>query len=357
MRASLRLLNTLVVGASILAASSARAQTSPPIAPNPQAVALFNEARELMEAGNYEDACPKLEQSRRIQTGMGTLFNLGDCYEHIGRIASAWSSFMDVAVAADAAGQPQRAQAARERADLLAKRIPKLRIVVSSELAQLGVDVRLDALPIGALVWGTDIPVDPGRHRVIASAPGRTMWNTAVDLMEPGKVVEVKVPMLWPPGDPEDPPLDARRQPIPADGAPTSQGHRSVGLVVGLGVAALAGIGAGAGLLVASNADRDSAASIRASLQGGGAALNGCLASPKPADCDRLDSELRAASTLRGVAIGAFIGGGLAAAGMATYLLLPGSSSPSPLKAAAGSIRVVPAIGLDSGGAIVVGRF
>ena len=34
---------------------------------------------------------------------MGTLYNLSDCYEQIGRTASAWSGFRDVAAQAKAA--------------------------------------------------------------------------------------------------------------------------------------------------------------------------------------------------------------------------------------------------------------
>src|SRR6185436_13105064 len=81
--------------------------------------ALFTEGRQLMSAEKYAEACPKLEESLRLDPGMGTRFNLAHCWEKIGRSASAWAMFLDVAAAARAAGQQQRDTAAKERAAAL----------------------------------------------------------------------------------------------------------------------------------------------------------------------------------------------------------------------------------------------
>jgi len=355
MRSLRRLLGGSLVLGLTLVASESLAQAPPAPSPDPQADALFKEARALIAQGNYEEACPKLEQSRRIQAGMGTIFNLAVCYEHIGRTASAWASFMDVASAADAAGQPDRAQAARERALALASKLPKLRIVISSELAALGVEVRRDGLLLEPLAWSTDIPTDPGRHRITVSAPGRSVWSSAVDLKDPGKVVTVNVPMPRPEG--EAPPDEIEQAP-----ATPHRAGRSIVPVIALSGVALAGIGGGIGLFVVSGAKRTSAETLRSQIQGtfgdaGG--QNGCLYSPKPTACDALDSDARGAVTFRGLSIGAFVVGGLAAAGTAAYLLWPASTEgPStPDARAAVSVRVVPALGPTSGGVDVLGQF
>src|SRR6516165_8666630 len=73
-----------------------------------EARVLFFEARKLVAAGQYSSACPKFEESYRLDPGIGTNFNLADCYEHTGRIASAWARFLDVAASTRAAGQIER---------------------------------------------------------------------------------------------------------------------------------------------------------------------------------------------------------------------------------------------------------
>src|SRR4051794_25809493 len=59
--------------------------------------ALFAEARKLMAAERYDEACPKFEESLRLDQGIGTQFNLAHCWEKQGRTASAWGMFLDVA--------------------------------------------------------------------------------------------------------------------------------------------------------------------------------------------------------------------------------------------------------------------
>src|SRR5215831_11151206 len=76
---------------------------------------LFGEGRRLAGTGDYAGACPKFEESFRLDPGIGTGFNLADCWEHLGRTASAWGRFLGVAAAAKAAGQTEREQVARAR--------------------------------------------------------------------------------------------------------------------------------------------------------------------------------------------------------------------------------------------------
>ena len=66
----------------------AQAQTTQQIA---TAQALFDEGKRLHKDKNFQEACPKFEASHRIDPGLGTLLYLGDCYEEIGRTASAWA--------------------------------------------------------------------------------------------------------------------------------------------------------------------------------------------------------------------------------------------------------------------------
>src|SRR5262249_37857478 len=58
-----------------------------------EANALWAEGRRLMAAGETVQACAKFETSLAIIPKLGTRLNLANCYEALGRIASAWSAF------------------------------------------------------------------------------------------------------------------------------------------------------------------------------------------------------------------------------------------------------------------------
>ncbi|MEO8874495.1 MAG: hypothetical protein ABI461_02820, partial [Polyangiaceae bacterium] len=74
------LLRARITGASI-AAAAMLATGLAHAADTAAAQALFSDARKLMNDGKYADACPKLEESENLDPGMGTMYNLGDCYE------------------------------------------------------------------------------------------------------------------------------------------------------------------------------------------------------------------------------------------------------------------------------------
>src|SRR6185295_13337617 len=77
---------------------------------------LFNDAIALVSAGKYAEACPKFEESQKLDPALGTQFNLADCYEHTERKGTARRLFLEVADAAKAAGKGEREKKSRERA-------------------------------------------------------------------------------------------------------------------------------------------------------------------------------------------------------------------------------------------------
>ncbi len=159
------------------------------------ALALFDDGRKLAGAKKYAEACPKFEASLRLDPGLGTLLNLSDCYEQIGRTASAWSGFRDAASQARATNQPDREKVARERAAALESKLSRVRIVVPAELAGAALTITRDGSPLPASLAGTPIPVDPGTHTIRVAAEGKEPWETTVDVPANGKTVDVKVPV------------------------------------------------------------------------------------------------------------------------------------------------------------------
>src|SRR2546425_547721 len=56
---------------------------------------FFTDAKKLIEEGRFNEACPKFEESQRLDPTPGTLLNLGDCYKGASppRNASAWGAY------------------------------------------------------------------------------------------------------------------------------------------------------------------------------------------------------------------------------------------------------------------------
>lgn len=145
--------------------------------PAAAALALFDEGRDLAARGDYTHACEKFEAARAYSRWVGVLLNLADCYEHIGRSASAWATFRE---AADLAGRSNDARTsyAIERASALEPALGSVTIEPPAGDVRITLDTRV--VPAGSL--RSRLPVDPGPHRVTAEADGFTMWSSTVDV-------------------------------------------------------------------------------------------------------------------------------------------------------------------------------
>ena len=210
---------------------------------------LYDSAAELIKSGKFAEACPKLEESQRLDPAMGTQFFLAGCYEKTGRPTSAWSLFLEVAAGAKAAGNGVRETTARARAAALEPKLPRLRIVIpEATVALRGLEVSRDGATLKPVAYGAPIPVDLGDHVVRVKAPGKVPWETKVTVGEPAQKVEVAVPPL------EDAPASAvappslpppEPEPVPAPSGGLG-GQRIAALVTGL--VGLGGLGAGTAL-------------------------------------------------------------------------------------------------------------
>lgn len=170
------------------------------------AQALFDDARRLVNAQDYAAACPRFADSERLDPSPSTLLNLANCWEKLGRSATAWATYKEAESAANALKREDYMATAQRHADALAPKLSRLTINVPQPIA--GVQVKRDGTLIGAAEWGVSIPVDMGTHTVDARAPGYKGWTTNVDVSRDGAQLAIAVP-----------PLDA----LPAD-LPAAQG-------------------------------------------------------------------------------------------------------------------------------------
>lgn len=268
-RALARGVRACVLALLLAAPATARAQSPAGGTDKVAAEALFEEGRKLVAAGHYADACPKFADSQRLDPSPGTLLNLANCYEKLGRSATAWATYKQAASAANAAGRNDYVATAQRHAEALAPKLAHLTITVAQPLE--GMKVTHDGAPVERAEWGLSIPIDAGKHSIEASAPGHKTWAAGIDVTQDGAQVSVSVPALEAlpveaPPPPPPPPVGVAPPPggvvTPPPGSPeqpasTGGTQRVIGVVVGaVGVVGL-GVG-GAFAAIAKNRYNDS---------------------------------------------------------------------------------------------------
>jgi tetratricopeptide (TPR) repeat protein len=139
-----------------------------------------------MAQNQHAAACAAFEQSQRLDPQYGTQYNLAICYDKLGKLATAWNLYRELARSDSNAARRARAG---QSAAALASRVPKLRLVLPNHPD--GVQVLLNGVDASALL-GIEAPVDAGRYTVAATAPGHRPWQGTVDAQD-GRVVTVVI--------------------------------------------------------------------------------------------------------------------------------------------------------------------
>jgi hypothetical protein len=141
---------------------------------------LFDEALALLDQNRAAEACPKLEQSLQLDPGIGTQFRLADCYERIGKRATAYRLFDEVARRCAVLSAPEHEQVAIERKTALKGQLQYLELRIESPVD--GQELSIDQSPIARDQWSMRLPIDPGEHRFEARAEGHVAQSGSVSV-------------------------------------------------------------------------------------------------------------------------------------------------------------------------------
>jgi hypothetical protein len=342
-RARRSLLATTLLGSAAMSTASTPAHAQTSAQDSAVAQSLYDQGRKVAAQNNYAEACPKLEESQRLDPTPVTQFWLADCYEHVGRTASAWSSFLDLAATARRNGGPkaeEREKMARERANGISPKLTQLAISVPDAAKVPGLVIKRDGEAVHSGQWGSPVPVDPGNHTIEASAPGKQTWTKTEDVEGVGQIVTIQVDSLRDTPAQVTAPTGPGGAQSPVDLPPKAEPERSsalktAGLVVGtVGVVAL-GVGTVFGVLAISK--NSSANSGHCGTAFGGAN-----------NCDSTGLSLRSDAVKFGnVSTASFIAGGVLAAGGAGLWLFAPSTS----------VEAGPTVGSGGAGLTVRGTF
>ncbi len=230
--------------AVVIAALLAGATLSPVSSAQPRdaaaAEALFRQGREASDEGDHRTACAKFRESHRLDPALGTLFNIADCEERLGNVATAWTTFREVAQRLPPADD--RRPLAEQRASLLEDRLPRLSVHFEGP-SPPGTKITRNGVPLGSASMDAHLPVDPGVQRVIVDSPGRARAIFEIQASEGSRqtlTVRVGAPNRGAAALGSD--ASTPGEPAPKSGSPTL-GWLVGGVgVVGLAVGSIAGV-------------------------------------------------------------------------------------------------------------------
>jgi hypothetical protein len=142
---------------------------------------LFEDAKALMDKGDFAQACPKFEASYQADPALGALMNFADCLEREGKLASSFGRWGEAEEIAAQRKDP-RADFARKRREALRAKLSFVTIQVSGKGE--GLSVLRAGTKIGEGAFGTPLPTDPGKVAVQVARGDDVIWEKVVTLRE-----------------------------------------------------------------------------------------------------------------------------------------------------------------------------
>jgi hypothetical protein len=191
MTRSERRLGTSLVLASLLLAGSAHAE--PSAIQKSTADALFKEGKKLLDAKDFDAACPKLAESASLQPGGGVQLALAICHEGQGKLATAYNDYREALALAKRDKRQDREDIASGKLAELEPKLSRLVIDVSDAARAQTLAITLDGASLTSASWGIPIPVDGGTHTVVVTAPGKKEQSFDVTVKPKGDKHRVEI--------------------------------------------------------------------------------------------------------------------------------------------------------------------
>ncbi|HEU0031145.1 MAG TPA: hypothetical protein VFQ53_10970 [Kofleriaceae bacterium] len=288
-----------------------------------EAVALFDQGQKEMKAGNYEKACKSFETSMSLVPDTGTKGSLARCYEKLGKLATSWLLWRELA---DTAPSPDLRKDAADKAAKLDPRVPKYVVKVASVVP--GMQVTINGKQVDPAV-DVPVPIDPGPVVAIATAPGHDDWKSETNAAEGGTLV-IEVPVLVAKKVDAPPPVDDR--------AKRRRTRHLIGGIVG-GV----GVGAVAGGVVFGLSARGKYADAKDTC---GGSIDACIPGQLDAAQAQVD-DARKAANLSSILFA--VGGAAVIGGAVIWFTAPSAEKPT--------VALTPTVSAGSAGFVLSGRF
>jgi hypothetical protein len=290
--------------------------------------ALFAEARAAEDAKDWALAASKLRDAIAIKETGGLRFHLAYCEEQQGLLVEALVDYERSDDLTVGTSEEFRTQLPAKR-ESLRRRIPTITLLVPPKPANSTLTVDGHLMP--PAVMGKPIPLNPGRHTVVVTAPEHTTFTTQVSLNETDAVVANAVLSPLPKRPVVSalkplPPAVSMEAPAPAtpDLSPSSGLHARTYVLIGEALVALGAAGVGIGYTLHASSEDDIADTTLKTLGQQNQGSEACYGMNRAANaqaCSVIEDARNAAKNDQTVARIAFIGAGVAAASFVGTLI------------------------------------
>lgn len=286
-----------------------------------KADALFEEAQQLKAQGKTAEACAKYDEAlQHNRNAVGTLLNVALCNEEAGRYATAVKYYTQARDLAREHNLAEHRAAAEEKLTVTTPLVARLAIAFAEKPAGMKLVIDEEVIPADK---SDDIVVDPGKHHVVVTAPGRVPFDTYVELDKSG----------------------AKAIAVPTLGYPVTvkKGRRTVGKILTFSGAGLVATGIGLGLYARSKYNG----------QLGDTTMGKNCSDEDPPRCNAEGYRITNDALTFGT-FGTIIGiSGVAVLGVGAYLWFFDRTSTSGEQ----NVAIVPTLAPDSATVSAIGRF
>jgi len=219
-----------------------RAEADPTAAEVAAARELFEEGLKLEDKGQWVEALERFRKVAAVKTTPQVRFHVALCLENTGKLVDALVEFQRAQTDAEKEGATSVVSASAKHVADLKDRIP--RVVVTAPTVD-GLTITIDGIAVTTSLVGSAIPLDPGKHTIVVSAPKHSSFTKDIELVERGKTLAVDAVL---PATVDKPAAPAPPPPTPpSEERPTKASDAGPGpwpwIIGGVGVAALAGGG------------------------------------------------------------------------------------------------------------------
>jgi len=179
------------------------------------AEALYLSGRKLVADGKWAEGCEKFRASLELNPAASTLINIAKCSEHDGKLTQALVEFRRASqLNQDTLGEERKRkleQVVKEGIASLEPRLSRVQLVVANRPS--GIEIKRDGLTLPIATIGETIPLDPGEHVFVVTAPGFRKEERKVVLKE-GESQTIELPLV------EEKPAEVVKPPVDKPAVP-----------------------------------------------------------------------------------------------------------------------------------------